>query len=94
MGITLTMEATLALFRKTRPALAYLRLHVFRFSSAALNEGIEFHILDAISVLVYALAKFVVDSFKYRSKVVARILKKTEQQFGTAVSRTATDTGH
>lgn len=55
--------------RVERPALAYPPLRVFRFSGAAFSEGIELHTLDTILVRIYAPAKCVADSFKYRRKL-------------------------
>ncbi len=51
------------------PTLAYPPLRVFRFSGLALSEGVELHTLDAIPVRIYAPAKCVADSFKYRRKL-------------------------
>lgn len=51
------------------PALAYPPLRVFRFSGSAFSEGIELHTLDATPVRIYAPAKCVTDSFKYRRKL-------------------------
>lgn len=51
------------------PALPYPPLRVFRFSGQAFSEGIELHTLDAIPVRIYAPAKCVADSFKYRRKL-------------------------
>lgn len=52
-----------------RPQLTYPPLRAFRFSGPALTEGIETHTLDATPVRIYAPAKCVADSFKYRRKL-------------------------
>jgi hypothetical protein len=42
---------------------------VFRFSGAALSEGIELHEMDGCEVRVYSPAKTVADCFKFRNKL-------------------------
>jgi predicted transcriptional regulator of viral defense system len=71
-GLTTQMpgEVWIALPEKARrPRLAYPRLRVARFSGDALNEGIETHSIEGVSVRVYSAAKTVADCFKYRNKV-------------------------
>jgi predicted transcriptional regulator of viral defense system len=40
-----------------------------RFSSAALTEDVEEHIVDGVTVRVTGVAKAVADCFKYRNKI-------------------------
>jgi len=63
-------EVWIALPEKARrPHLDYPRLHVARFSGAALREGIEKRRVEGIEIRVYSAAKTVADCFKYRNKV-------------------------
>lgn len=52
-----------------RPRLDYPRLRVARFSGAALNEGVQAHRVEGVTIRVYSPAKTVADCFKYRNKV-------------------------
>jgi predicted transcriptional regulator of viral defense system len=52
-----------------RPTLDYPRLHVARFSGAALTDGIERRRIEGVTVPVYSAAKTVADCFKYRNKI-------------------------
>ena len=51
------------------PRLEHPPLRVFRFSGAALSEGIELHDMDGCEVRVYSPAKTVADCFKFRNKL-------------------------
>jgi predicted transcriptional regulator of viral defense system len=63
-------EVWIALPPKARiPRLATARLHVARFSGAALTQGIETHVVAGVSIRVYSAAKTVADCFKYRNKI-------------------------
>lgn len=42
---------------------------MFRFSGAALSEGVEIHEVDACEVRVYSAAKTIADCFKFRNKL-------------------------
>lgn len=44
-------------------------LRIVRFSGAALEEGIEEHVLEGVRVKIYNPAKTVADCFKYRNKI-------------------------
>jgi predicted transcriptional regulator of viral defense system len=44
-------------------------LRIVRFSGAALNSGIEDHLIQGVTVRVYSAAKTVADCFKYRNKI-------------------------
>ena len=64
-------EVWMALDRKARlprtgPGLKF-RFH--RFSGAALQEGVEQHVVDGVPVRIYSAAKTVADCFKYRNKI-------------------------
>ena len=49
--------------------LKYPPLRVFRYSGAALTEGVERHLLEGQQVRVYGVAKTLADCFKYRNKI-------------------------
>ena len=51
------------------PKVTYPALHVVWFSGAALEYGVEEHILEGHSVRVTSAAKTVADCFKYRHKI-------------------------
>lgn len=51
------------------PRLDYPPLSVYRFSEAALKEGVETHQIDGISVKVYCPEKTLADCFKFRNKL-------------------------
>lgn len=52
-----------------RPRVAYPVIRYFRFSGAALSEGVETHTIEGVAVRVYSPAKTVADCFKYRNKI-------------------------
>lgn len=52
-----------------RPQVESPPLRIVRFSSHALTEGIEAHIIEGVPVRVYNPAKTVADCFKYRNKI-------------------------
>jgi predicted transcriptional regulator of viral defense system len=52
-----------------RPLLEYPPLHVYRFSAATFNAGIETHAIDRIPVRIYGAEKTLADCFKYRNKI-------------------------
>lgn len=63
-------EVWMALDPKARkPALENPPLRVVRFSGAALDAGVEEHLVEGVAVRVYSVAKTVADLFKYRNKV-------------------------
>ena len=63
-------EVHLALPRSARrPKLDYPPLHVYRFSRAAFDAGIEAHVIDNVPVRVYGPEKTLADCFKYRNKI-------------------------
>jgi hypothetical protein len=51
------------------PRLDFVKYKVFRFSGAALTEGIQTHRIEGTDVRVYSPAKTVADLFKYRNKI-------------------------
>jgi predicted transcriptional regulator of viral defense system len=51
------------------PRLDNVGLRVMRSSGAALNEGIEMHLIEGVPVKVYHPAKTVADCFKFRNKI-------------------------
>jgi predicted transcriptional regulator of viral defense system len=63
-------EVWLAIANKAAaPKLAYPPLRLVRFSGAALNQGIEEHIVDGVTIRVTSVAKTVADCFKFRNKI-------------------------
>ncbi len=52
-----------------RPRVDGPKIRVFRFSGAALKEGVETHTFEGVTVKVYGIAKTVADCFKFRNKV-------------------------
>jgi predicted transcriptional regulator of viral defense system len=63
-------DVWLAVERKAqRPSVAGLPVRVVRFSGAALNEGVEEHVIEGVTVRMTNPAKTVVDCFKYRHKL-------------------------
>jgi len=52
-----------------RPRVDGPKVRVFRFSGAALTEGVETHTIEGVTVKVYGVAKTVADCFKFRNKV-------------------------
>lgn len=51
------------------PRLDNVGLRVMRSSGAALNEGVETHVIEGVSVKIYQPAKTVADCFKFRNKI-------------------------
>jgi predicted transcriptional regulator of viral defense system len=63
-------QVWLAIDTKARlPKVKYPPLRIVRFSGAALNTGIEKHVLQGVSVPITSPAFTVVDCFKYRNKI-------------------------
>jgi len=51
------------------PRLEYPKLKVFRFAAASLEQGIEVHVIDGVTVRITSIEKTIADCFKFRSKV-------------------------
>ncbi|WP_177420364.1 type IV toxin-antitoxin system AbiEi family antitoxin domain-containing protein [endosymbiont of Lamellibrachia barhami] len=63
-------EVWLAIGEKAwRPRMEYPPLRIVRFSSAALDAGVEEHRIEGVVVPVFTPAKTVADCFKYRNKI-------------------------
>ncbi len=63
-------EVQIALPRGTKsPQIDHPPIRVFRFSSAALTEGVECALLDNVEVRVYGPEKTVADCFKFRNQI-------------------------
>jgi len=63
-------EVWLAIAEKAwRPRLHYPPLRIVRFSSVALDSGIEEHQIEGVTIPVFTPAKTVADCFKYRNKI-------------------------
>ena len=63
-------EVWLAIGEKAwRPRVDYPPLRIVRFSSAALESGIEEYQVEGVTVPVFTPAKTVADCFKYRNKI-------------------------
>ncbi len=70
VGTQLPHEVWMAMGEKEwRPKLKTPPLRIFRFSGAALTEGVEEHKIEGVPVKVYGVAKTVADCFKYRNKI-------------------------
>ena len=60
----------IALPRRTKtPRLDFPPIRVFRFSGAALSDGVEIVPVDGVDVRIYNLPKTVVDCFRFRNKL-------------------------
>lgn len=71
-GLTtqLPHQVWIAIGNKDRhPKLDYPAIRVQRFSTKALEAGIETHLIEGIEVKVYSVAKTIVDLFRYRNKI-------------------------
>lgn len=63
-------EVWLAIGEKAwRPRVDYPPLRIVRFSSIALESGVDEHQIEGVTVPVFSPAKTVADCFKFRSKV-------------------------
>ncbi len=63
-------EVQIALPRGTKsPRIHHPPVRVFRFSGAALTDGVEVVKLDGVDVRIYSLPKTVVDCFRFRNKL-------------------------
>jgi predicted transcriptional regulator of viral defense system len=63
-------EVWMAIAEKAwRPRIEYPPLRIFRFSGGALDEGVEKHVVEGVSISVFSPAKTVADCFKYRNKI-------------------------
>jgi predicted transcriptional regulator of viral defense system len=70
IGSQVPSQVWMALDRRAwRPALRYPPLRIVRYTGAALNEGVEKHVLEGRPVRVYSVAKTLADCFKYRNKI-------------------------
>lgn len=66
----LPSQVWIAIDRKTwRPKVVTLPIKIIRFSAHALEEGIEVHRIEGVSVKIYSAAKTIADCFKYRNKI-------------------------
>ncbi len=52
-----------------RPRVDYPPLRIVRFSSVALESGVEEHQIEGVTIPVFTPAKTVADCFKYRNKI-------------------------
>jgi hypothetical protein len=60
----------MAIDRKARlPTVDAVSIRFVRFSGAALNDGVEEHLIEGVPVRVTSAAKTVADLFKYRNKI-------------------------
>jgi predicted transcriptional regulator of viral defense system len=63
-------EVWMAVDEKARlPRVDYPPLRIVRFSGDALTTGVQEHVVEGVTVRVYAPAKTVADCFKYRNKI-------------------------
>ena len=71
-GLTtqIPFEVWIALDRAARsPRIGEPKLHVVRFSGAAMASGVEVKAIEGVAVRIYGVAKTVADCFKYRNKI-------------------------
>jgi predicted transcriptional regulator of viral defense system len=70
VGTQIPSAVNIAIGRKARePHFDYPPVRVYRMSGPALDEGIEEHVLDGVTVRVFSEAKTVADCFKFRNKI-------------------------
>jgi predicted transcriptional regulator of viral defense system len=70
MTMQMPHEVWLAIGNRThKPKIEYPPVRIVRFSQAALDFGVETHVIQGVVVRVTTPAKTVADCFKYRSKV-------------------------
>ena len=63
-------DVWLAVDRKAqRPVVTGLPVRLVRFSGPALDEGVEEHVIEGVTVQITNPAKTVADCFKYRNKI-------------------------
>ena len=63
-------EVWMAIAEKARqPRVDYPPLRIVRFSGAALTSSVQEHIVEGVTVRVFAPAKTVADCFKFRNKI-------------------------
>jgi predicted transcriptional regulator of viral defense system len=63
-------EVWMAIDEKARlPRIDSPSLRIVRFSGIALKSGVQEHVVEGVTVRVYAPAKTVADCFKYRNKI-------------------------
>ncbi|MCG7852542.1 MAG: type IV toxin-antitoxin system AbiEi family antitoxin domain-containing protein [Methanosarcinaceae archaeon] len=55
--------------RSGKPKMDYPPVRIVRFTGHALDEGIETHDIEGVTVKIYNPAKTVADCFKYRNKI-------------------------
>jgi predicted transcriptional regulator of viral defense system len=55
--------------RAGKPKMDYPPLRIVRFTGLALDEGVEKHDIEGVTVKIYNPAKTVADCFKYRNKI-------------------------
>ena len=78
----LPFEVWMAVHPKARrPKLDHPPLRIVRFSGKSLSEGVEEHLVEGVSVRVYALAKTVADCFKYRNKIGLEVALEALREF-------------
>lgn len=88
-------EVWIALPVKARkPKIDYPRLHVVRFSGAALTEGIEMHNIEGVDVGIYSAAKTVADCFKYRNKIGIDVAVEALRDFSRRFRGGANELAH
>lgn len=70
LGTQIPHAVWIALPPRTRaPKLESVTVEVARFSGSRLEQDVEEHVVEGVSVPVYGLAKTVVDLFRYRNKL-------------------------
>lgn len=70
LGSEIPREVSIALPRGTAtPKVGNRPLHVYRFSPAAYEAGVERHLREGVTLSVYGAAKTVADCFKFRNQL-------------------------
>lgn len=70
IGTQSPSKVWIAIDRKAaKPRMDYPPTRIVRFTGSSLNEGIETHDIEGVTVRVYNPAKTVADCFKYRNKI-------------------------
>jgi len=67
--------------RAHKPRIEYPPVRIARFSQAALEFGVEAHIIQGVAVRVTTPAKTVADCFKYRNKVGTDVAIEALKEF-------------
>lgn len=77
----------IALPRTARnPSLEYPKIQVHRFAEGSWSEGIEDHVLDAVSIRVYSPEKTLADCFRFRNQIGMDIILESLKFYSSRAS--------